>query len=401
MNPSIAYSPKRAFQTSLFLVLVAICAALHIWKLPPALLGLQHELGLNLVESGFLLSSVQIGGMLLGLVIGLFSERIGLRRCMLIGLAILTLSSAGSTLFQTKTVILLFRAIEGCGFLMVVLPGPALIKRIVPPDTISRIMGFWGCYMPTAAVIILLFGSWLLSLSSWRALWLLLAAVTFVVFCFALFIIPSDKLTSGSKTVSPAIMGMVRTTLSSKRVWMIAIIFGAYAAQWAAIVGFLPTIYMVGNVSGPTAGVLTACVAGSNVIGNLGAGRLLHRGFSAQKLLTIGFFTMILCSVIAFGLTKSMVVQFIAILLFSAVGGLIPATLFFLAVTFAPTPQTTSSTVGWVQQCSSFGQFVGPPVVAWVVNLLGGWQWSWLGTVGFALLGLLMVWQLNIKKQRD
>ncbi|NLA50963.1 MAG: MFS transporter, partial [Alcaligenaceae bacterium] len=88
--------------------------------------------------------------------------------------------------------------------------------------------------------------------------------------------------------------------------------------------------------------------------------------------------------------------QFFAVLLFSAIGGLIPATLFFLAVTFSPGSQTIASTVGWIQQCSSLGQFLGPPAVAWVVNLLGGWQWSWVGTMVFALLGLVMVWQLKL-----
>nr|WP_261794594.1 hypothetical protein [Comamonas testosteroni] len=104
---------------------------------------------------------------------------------------------------------------------------------------------------------------------------------------------------------------------------------------------------------------------------------------------------MIACAIVAFGLTQSLVVQFVAILLFSIVGGLIPATLFFLAVTAAPSPETTSTSVGWVQQCSSLGQFVGPPVVASVVHVLGGWQWAWIATVSFAVLGLIIAWRLS------
>ncbi len=49
-----------------------------------------------------------------------------------------------------------------------------------------------------------------------------------------------------------------------------------------------------------------------------------------------------------------------------------------------------------MQQCSSLGQFLGHPVVAWVVNLLGGWQRSWVGTMVFALLGLVTVRQLKL-----
>lgn len=141
---------RNPVHTALFLVVVGICAALHIWKLPPALPLLQKEFILDLVESGFLLSSVQIAGMLLGLITGLFAERIGLRRCILIGLSILVLASLSAVLFHSKTMLLFSRAIEGAGFLMVVLPIPALIKRLVSAEILSRIMGFglviwrWG-----------------------------------------------------------------------------------------------------------------------------------------------------------------------------------------------------------------------------------------------------------------
>lgn len=404
-------TPARPIQASLFLVLVGICAALHIWKLPPALPQLQRELGLDLVESGFLLSLVQLGGMTLGLATGLFAERIGLRRCILIGLGILALASAGGTLFHTKALILACRAIEGCGFLMVAMPVPALIKRLVPPHTISRIMGWWSCYMPIGTVIILLGGSWLLSLGSWRMLWLLLAALTLLMLCLTRRIIPADPrvapgtgLHSAARQATaahPPAWSMVRTTLASRRVWLIALIFGAYAAQWIAIIGFLPTIYALAGISGTTAGVLTASVAGANIIGNLGAGRLLHQGASARRLLIIGFLTMMLCAFIAFGAGQSTAVQFFAILVFSIVGGLIPATLFVLAIDYAPTPQTTSATVGWMQQCSSLGQFSGPPVVAWVVNMLGGWEWTWVATGAYAVLGILLALQIGARRGRS
>lgn len=104
---------------------------------------------------------------------------------------------------------------------------------------------------------------------------------------------------------------------------------------------------------------------------------------------------MMLCAIVAFGLPVSLAIQFSAIVVFSAVGGLIPATCFYLAVNSAPTPQTTSSTVGWVQQLSSMGQFFGPPAIALAVNSLGSWQWAWVGTTGFAVLGMGMVWCLT------
>src|SRR5690606_21462160 len=117
-----------------------------------------------------LLSIVQLGGMALGLMTGLVAERIGLRRCILIGLGILAAASAIGTAFHSAAMVLLFRGIEGCGFLMVAMPAPSLIRRLVPPTSLSRIMGLWGCYMPAGTVVILISGAWLLSLGDWRML---------------------------------------------------------------------------------------------------------------------------------------------------------------------------------------------------------------------------------------
>ncbi|HEX7387383.1 MAG TPA: MFS transporter [Castellaniella sp.] len=393
MRPSAkpeSASSDSPIRISLFLVLVGICAALHIWKVPPALPQLQADFHLSLVASGFLLSIVQMGGMALGLPIGLVAERMGLRRCILYGLGILSLASALSALFDSGFSVLAGRAIEGVGFLMVVMPIPALIRRLVPPENLSRVMGLWGCYMPLGTVLILLTGSWILNFGDWQVLWLLLAALTAVCLFVVLRLVPSDRVTNPHQ-LHPPMLTLATTTLKSLNVWLVALTFGMYSSQWIAIIGFLPTIYATEGVAGTTAGLLTAIVAGSNAIGNLAAGRLLHRGVPAWQLLVIGLATMVVCAYAAFGAPLPAAGQFTAVLLFSLVGGLVPATLFVLALTLAPTAQTASTTVGWMQQCSSMGQFVGPPLVAWVVNLAGGnWQWTWVATGVFSLAGILL-----------
>jgi MFS family permease len=85
------------------------------------------------------------------------------------------------------------------------------------------------------------------------------------------------------------------------------------------------------------------------------------------------------------------VLRYGAILGFSMLGGMIPGTLFSMAVRLAPGERTVSTTVGWVQQWSCLGQFVGPPVVAWVAHRAGGWEWTWIVTGGCAFMGMLLV----------
>jgi MFS transporter, CP family, cyanate transporter len=179
----------------------------------------------------------------------------------------------------------------------------------------------------------------------------------------------------------------------------VAISFALYSSQWLAVIGFLPVIYTAAGVGAGTTGVLTALAAAVNMLGNLAAGRLLHRGAPPAWLLAAGFSVMALAAAAAFagggdaGLPPAL--RYAAVLLFSMVGGMIPATLFALAIRVAPGEQTVSTTVGWMQQWSAFGQFAGPPVVAWLAARAGGWQWTWLATGAASAAGLLLAWRLS------
>ena len=171
--------------------------------------------------------------------------------------------------------------------------------------------------------------------------------------------------------------------------------FAVYSGQWLAVIGFLPSIYTQAGVSGAATGALTAGAAAVNMIGNIGSGRLLHRGVRPTTLLVCGFVAMALATVLAFagahGEGTHAVLRYVAVLAFSAIGGVIPGTLFALAVRVAPSEDTLSTTVGWMQQWSAFGQFVGPPLVAWVAGVAGGWQYTWVVTGAFSLVGLALV----------
>jgi MFS family permease len=54
----------------------------------------------------------------------------------------------------------------------------------------------------------------------------------------------------------------------------------------------------------------------------------------------------------------------------------------------APDESTVSTTVGWMQQWSAFGQFAGPPLAAWVAARAGGWHAMWWVTGGCAVIGM-------------
>ena len=384
-----------------FVVIIAgMVAALHIGKIPPAIPVLRDALGLSLVEAGFLLSMVQMAGMLGGVFIGLAADGFGLRRSVLLGQAVLVAASLAGAWATQPGELLALRAIEGFGFLLCVLPVPSLIRQLVPPSRLALHLGLWGTYMATGTSLVLAAGPLLMGAIGWQGLWVALAMASAAVAGWLFLRVPSDRvrramaaMPAGAAVPARAQWrARLRATLGSVGPWRVAITFSVYSSQWLAVIGFLPAIYAQAGLSGQLSGLLTAFACLANVTGNVAAGRLLHRGVCARHLLYAGFLAMAATAFVAFSplAAEVPVARYLAVVLFSAIGGLIPATLFALAVHVAPDENTVSTTVGWMQQCSSAGQFLGPPLVAWVAGAVGGWQWTWVITGLASLVGLVL-----------
>ncbi len=402
MNQVVETRPQR-LDPALLVVLAGVSAALHVGKLPPAIPVLRDALGVGLVEAGFLLSAVQIAGMTLGLCIGLMADVIGLRRSMLLGLTILSGASLAGAVSHSATALLLLRALEGLGFLMVVLPAPSMIRQLVPPQRISRVLGVWSAYMPLGTALALLAGPLVTEAWGWPAWWGVLGLLSAAMLAWLVRGVPASAIaaraTSANDTGWRQWWQPLRQTLSAPGPWLVAVCFCVYAAQWLSVVGFLPAIYRQAGVAGGWVGALTALVAAINIVGNVMSGRLLQRGWPPGRLMAMGFVCMAVGAVLAYAADAQQqglpfVWRYAGVLLFSCMGGLVPGTLFSLAVKVAPNDKTVATTVGWMQQWSAFGQFAGPPVVAWVASVSGGWRWTWVVTcacagVGLALAGVL------------
>lgn len=395
----------------LVVILAGVSAALHVGKMSPALPVLRDALGVSLLQAGFLLSLVQFAGMLFGLLAGLAADGIGLKRSMLIGLAVLTIAGALGALAEQPGTLLLLRACEGFGFLLAVMPGPGLIRRLTPASHMQSALGMWGAYMPLGTALALASGPLVIGFAGWRGWWLLMAGLTLAMALWVVFAIgpddhpkpsaaPKARRTMASQRVTWTLR--VRRTLSARGPWLVALCFALYSGQWLAVIGFLPSVVAQSGRFGTAAASLLALAALVNVVGNVASGRLLQRGIAAQNLLTGGFIAMAIGAVIAFadlGWSGSpdtvAVIRYLGVLLFSMVGGLIPGTLFSLAVRLAPDDSSVSTTVGWMQQLSALGQFLGPPLVAWIAAAAGGWQWTWLATGSCCLLGLFVAQRIQ------
>ena len=95
-----------------------------------------------------MLFMVQLAGMLLGVLVGVACDGFGLRRSMLFGHWVLFAASLGGMWARQPSDLLVLRALEGVGFLLVVLPAPSLIRQLVNRHQLPRFLGFCGAYCP-------------------------------------------------------------------------------------------------------------------------------------------------------------------------------------------------------------------------------------------------------------
>lgn len=381
----------RGMGAARVVMVTGVCAAMIIGKLPPAVPALQRELGMTLMQAGWLLSLVQVASLSMGLFLGLASDRFGLRRSMLTGLSLMSLASLVGGFTESASVLLVLRAFEGLGFLLTSLSAPAVLRRLVPPERLTQVMGIWGAYVPFGTALAMLLGPAVILAGGWESWWWLIGLLCVLCLAAVWRWVPADPSRAIAQAGEGGLGSKLRLTLSSTGPWLLFLTFCVYAAQWMAVIGFLPTIYAQAGVTGWTLGVLMALVPAMNIFGNVAAGMLLHRGAQPGSLLIAGFVVMALGAWLAFvGLELSPAVRYGGMLLFSLVGGLVPGTLFALVPRLAPNTGLISTTVGWMLQGSSTGQFFGPLVAAWLSAQVGGWHWTWVATGACALAGCLL-----------
>ncbi len=384
---------------AVLVVLAGIVAAMHVGKVAPAIPILRAQLDVSLVQAGWLLSLSQMAGMLTAVFVGMFADGFGLRRSVLWGLVLLGLLSGLAGLTTSAPQLLLMRAIEGAAILMIIVPAPALLRSLVAPDRLSTAMGFWGTFMPTGTATALLLGPALMAHFGWATWWETLGAIALLMALLFNMGVPRAAVAvagAGAGARPPAAnLQRLRLVWRTPQVWRVALAFACYSGQWLVIIGFLPTLLQTGGMSAGLAGTIAAIASAVNIVGNIAGGRLLQKGVPSQRVLGIAFATMAAGAFVVFGAPSDtpLIVKLVAVLMFSGVGGMIPGSLFSLAVRAAPTEDTASTALGWTTQMSLLGQFSMPPIAAALATAHGSWGLTWVVTVSLCLIGILLTRQ--------
>ena len=172
--------------------------------------------------------------------------------------------------------------LEGLGFLMITVAGPAALQRLVTParrDQPSR-CGAATCRGHGRR------HAGLAAFADWHAYWWCAgAAALLALACVALLAPPSA---AGASLSWRGLRQDTIDTLGTAGPVLLSLTFMLYSLMFFALFSFLPVLLMERlGLSLAQAGLYNAIATVANVIGNLGAGMLLARGWRRSTLIAI------------------------------------------------------------------------------------------------------------------
>jgi hypothetical protein len=326
------------------------------------------------VEEGFRLSPFGLGATisLITLVAAAVAAPAGMwlrnrdpRPWLAIGLVVMAIAGGMVTVIPSSQVSLIcLRAVEGIGYLLIVVGGPGALVRQMSGARNSVALALWGVCTPAGLAVAAVAGGLAASRTGWRVWFAVLALI-----CAGLAGVVA-MLARGQKAGAPAAprpLAHSRAGLAAPL--LLACGFGALSLMTVAIVSLLPSYLSTRlGLSAAAAGAATAAAVAASIPGNACAAVLLRRGVRPGLLAC----SMLACPALA-AVTFAGAVPLPAS--FGAAAAFIVAVGIAASAAYASLPKVTQLmddlpvANGILVQFGSAGALAGPPIFAAITGL--------------------------------
>jgi cyanate permease len=369
-------------------ILAGIICGIQIGKVPPTLHILRAELDVGFITAGWIASLVNICGALFGVASGLVIDRVGSRRVIVLSMLILGVGGVLGAEASSAADLLASRFLEGLGLVGTIVAAPAIIRTACRPTDRNLALGLWGTYLPAGMALAFVVAPLAIDGFGWRGFWwgnVMLVGIFVAVVALGM----RQHYWPDSITATNAIRPDIRTTLGRPAPWLFAACFLVYALMFYAVAVWLPS-YLI-EAKGWTlteAALGGAAVVAANIAGNVISAALMHRGVPRWKLLLTAYLAYIIFSWFIFAEPAPDTLRLPAAMLFTLVGGLLPAACLAGGAAHARDPSEVATLSGVIVQGSNTGSLLGAPVMALAVTMLGGWDQGYWVVVLFGSIGI-------------
>jgi len=353
--------------------LCGVLAAMQFSKISFAFLALQAQYAITPAQTGLLLSTVGMVGLVFGVTVGLFAQAIGYRRLLLVGLGLGALLAWLQSLTPGYLLFWVTRALEGASHLAVVVAAPTLIVANCVPRHRSIAMGLWSTFVGVAFALTAATGGWVVNhfqvsgLLRWHAVGM---AGMFLV---ALLLVPTDVHTPAEKRW-PQLASLPRHHLTVYAEWTTALpgaCFFFYTLMAISLMTFLP---QYGGPDGPWLAIVLPLVS---IFGSFSAGWMAQHVVKPVLLVRLSFMGVGLAGLVLWGCFGLGIGIAPAAIMLMYLAGQTGGAAYALIPSLNAASAMQARANGALAQLGNLGSTLGPPVFAW---LIAAW-----GTAGLAV----------------
>lgn len=365
------------------LLLTGVFTGAQLAKTAPLIGWYVEEIGMTLVEAGWVTALIGIFVALLALPAGFAIVRMGPHRSFVVASAVIV---PGGLLLAAATepgMIFGARLLEGAGYVVLCIGLPSLLTAISLPAWRGPVLAVWSGFVPLgyaasdvlASLVVPVFGA---------HAYLLTVTLLFAVLALAANL-ALRRLTGVPVETAASAAGA--SGVFSLAVIVVAVAFGIFVLQSVALFTFMPTFAaMPGALLFAPAFVALATPLGNALAGVLVAGR------AVAFMIVLGLVAFTVTAVAAFAafVSGGLWPASLGAVVMAIASGVV-ASVLFAAIPFLVTRgEAVPAAIGLVSQAGGLATLASPPLAAFIIER-GGWTgYGWFltlsGLAGAAVL---------------
>ncbi len=391
--------PKNLVPSPWFILgivlLSSMAAPLNQFKVPPVLPLLMDAFQQPAARAGLLMSIFAFTGLLLAIPAGFIFQWLGYRATGLIAILSVVFGALLGAFSGGMGSMLVSRFIEGAGMSFMTVVAPAVIALWFTADRRGKAMGIWTIWVPLGSTIMFLLAPLLAGFWGWRGVWWFggLYAIL-VAFLYYLFIKPFPRPVSNQepiRTAKPVGGGALGGVLRNGDLWLLSLLFGCFNFVFIGYLTWAPTfLHEIRHFSLARASFMVSLMTMLTLISCPMAGWISDRIGSRKVICVLPMFLMTVLFPMGFYVKADLLPLLVVALGF--VGGFVPPGVFAAAVETVGDERLGGMAMAVIQIGQNAGMLLGPFLLGWMVEAMGGWETAFLSLAPVGIVGTIAGW---------